>query len=39
MIFRNEAAANLKEEGRILLRELANATKDTRISFEYEVRS
>jgi hypothetical protein len=38
MKFRNEAVNNLKEEGRILLRDLANATKNTRISFEYEVR-
>jgi hypothetical protein len=39
MKFRNEAVNNLREEGRLLLRDLANATKNTRISFEYEVRS
>lgn len=35
MTFRNEAEANLKDEGRILERVIANATKNTRISFEY----
>jgi hypothetical protein len=33
MIFRNEAVANLKDGGRILERLVANATKNTRISF------
>jgi hypothetical protein len=35
MTFRNESAANLKDEGRILEKLVANATKNTRISFEY----
>lgn len=38
MTFRNEAEANLKDGGRILERTIANATKNTRISFEYEVK-
>jgi hypothetical protein len=33
MRFRNEAAENLKEDGCILEKILANATKNTRISF------
>ena len=39
MTFRNEQADNLKDEGRILQKIIANATKNTRISFEYEVRN
>jgi hypothetical protein len=35
MVFRNESAANLKDEGRIMEKLVANATKNTRISFEY----
>lgn len=38
MTFRNEQAENLKDEGRILQKIIANATKNTRVSFEYEVR-
>jgi hypothetical protein len=33
MTFRNESVANLKDEGRILEKFVANATKNTRISF------
>ena len=39
MAFRNEQAENLTEKGRILNKTIANATKNTRVSFEYEVRS
>lgn len=39
MKFRNEAPENIKDEGRILQKIIANATKNTRISFEYDVRS
>lgn len=38
MHFRNESIANLKDGGRILERKVANATKNTRISFEYEIK-
>ena len=33
MTFRNEQAENLKDEGRILQKLIANATKNTRVSF------
>ena len=33
MRFRNEEQKNLKEEGCVLEKEIANATKNTRVSF------
>lgn len=39
MKFRNEAPENVKDEGRVLQKIIANATKNTRISFEYDVQS
>jgi len=39
MKFRNEVMANLKDNERILEKLIANATKNTRISFEYEAKS
>jgi len=39
MNFRNEDPKNIKEGGCILEKEIANATKNTRVSFEYDVRS
>ena len=36
--FRNEDAKNLKDNKTILVKEFANATVNTRISFEYELR-
>ncbi len=38
MIFRNEEPEALKDNKTVLIKNLANATKNTRISFEYEVR-
>ena len=38
MTFRNEAAENLKDNGAVMVKELPNATVNTRISFEYELR-
>jgi sRNA-binding carbon storage regulator CsrA len=37
--FRNELKENLKENDSVLEKNLANATVDTKISFEYELRS
>ena len=39
MKFRNEAVENLKEGGRVLEKVIANATKNTRVSFEYDIRN
>ncbi len=38
MTFRNEAVENLKDNGAVMVKELPNATVNTRISFEYELR-
>lgn len=38
MRFRNEAEENIKEDGCLLQKEIANATKNTRVSFEYDVK-
>ena len=38
MNFRNEDKANLSENDTVLKRNFANATANTKISFEYEVR-
>ena len=38
MVFRNEDKVNLIENGSVLKKEFANATVNTKISFEYEVR-
>lgn len=38
MNFRNEEKQNLKENDSLLIKEFANATANTKISFEYEVR-
>lgn len=38
MIFRNEQPAFLKDNKTILVKQFANATVNTKISFEYEVR-
>ena len=38
MRFRNEAAENIKEDGCLLQKQIANATKNTRVSFEYDVK-
>lgn len=37
--FRNQLKENLKESDSVLEKNLANATVDTKISFEYELRS
>ena len=38
MVFRNEEKASLKENETVLIKDFANATVNTKISFEYEVR-
>ena len=38
MNFRNEDKENLKDNDTILMKEFANATANTKVSFEYEVR-
>jgi hypothetical protein len=38
MTFRNEGAENIKDNGAVMVKELPNATVNTRISFEYELR-
>lgn len=38
LVFRHEDVANLRDNKTILIKSLANATVNTKISFEYEVR-
>jgi uncharacterized protein YrrD len=38
LVFRNEDVNSLKDNKTILIRQFANATTNTKISFEYEVR-
>ena len=38
MHFRNEAPENMKEEGCVLQKVIANATKNTRVAFEYDIK-
>lgn len=38
LVFRHEESAFLKDNKTILVKQLANATVNTKISFEYEVR-
>ncbi len=38
MRFRNEAPENISKEGCLMQKIIANATKNTRISFEYDVK-
>lgn len=39
MEFRKEKKENLKDEGRILLKHLPNATSNSKVSFEYQLRN
>ena len=39
MEFRKEKKENLKDEGRILSKHLPNATSNSKVSFEYQLRN